>query len=248
MSAGTIEVRDFAYAYSDGTTALRGVELEVGAGEKVALVGRNGAGKSTLLLALGGFVDFRSSTGRITIDGLKLDKRTVGRIRRGLGIVFQNPDHQLFMPTVADDVAFGPLNMGLDHEEIDRRVTAALRQTGTDHLRDKCPHHLSVGEKRRVAIAAVLSMGPGILLMDEPSSNLDPAGRRDLIERLRQESMPQTVLIAGHDLELMLELCPRACVMDAGRVVAAGATVDLFADDRLMLACGLEVPASLRHS
>jgi cobalt/nickel transport system ATP-binding protein len=245
MNSIAIGVHNLTYAYPDGTSALRSLTFEVKTGEKVALVGRNGAGKSTLLLALGGFLDVKSTQGSIEIGGMTLEKSAVDAIRRKLGIVFQNPDHQLFMPTVEDDIAFGPLNMGLEHDEIDRRVDGSLRQTGTEHLRGKPPHHLSVGEKHRVAIATVLSMEPEILLMDEPSSNLDPAGRRSLIELLR--SMPHTILIAGHDLELMLELCQQTCIIDDGRVVACGPTIDLLADEPLMLKHGLEVPASLRN-
>jgi len=242
MNQPAIIINSLEYSYPDGTEALRGVDLTISPGQKVALVGRNGAGKSTLLLALGGFIDFK---GKIEIAGLNLEKKTVSTVRRKLGIVFQNPDHQLFMPTVEEDVAFGPLNMGLDDDEITRRVNAALDQTGTRHLRHKPPHHLSIGEKHRVAIASVLSMQPQILIMDEPSSNLDPLGRRELIDLLK--AMHHTILIAGHDLQLMLEVCPRTFIIDAGKIAANGTTTELFADERLMLTHGLEVPPGLRH-
>lgn len=240
MNSNAISAQNVTYAYDDGTDALRGVTFEVRAGEKIALVGPNGAGKSTLLLALAGFVRFQ---GTIEIDGLSLHQTDIKKIRRKLGIVFQNPDHQLFMPTVEEDIAFGPMNMGLTGADLERCIQTALDQTGTAHLRAKAAHHLSTGEKRRIAIASVLSMSPPILIMDEPSSNLDPRGRRNLIDLLK--AMDQTLFIVGHDLEMLLELCPRTLLLDAGRIVASGPTRELFSNPSLMASHGLEVPGTL---
>ncbi len=241
-TTSAIEAQNVVYSYPDGTSALKGVTFCVRPGEKIALVGPNGAGKSTLLLALTGFVNFQ---GTIEIVGEKLTSASVKAVRRKLGIVFQDPDHQLFMPTVEEDVAFGPMNMGMTPDQLEHNVVSALEQTGTSHLRGKAAHHLSGGEKRRVAIATVLSMQPEILIMDEPASNLDPRGRRSLINLLK--SMPQTLLIAGHDLEMLLELCPRALILDDGQIVAEGPTSTLFADQETMQRHGLEVPGVLRR-
>jgi len=237
-----IRAEDLRYKYSDGTCALNGVSFTMAAGEKVALVGPNGAGKSTLLLALAGFL---SGAGRIEIAGMEMTTASVKKIRRQLGIVFQDPDHQLFMPTVEEDVSFGPLNLGLTGLALEACVRDALVKTGTEHLRTKPAHHLSVGEKRRVAIATVLSMDPQILILDEPSSNLDPRGRRALIELLK--SMDHTLLVAGHDLEMLLEVCPMTLLLDAGKIVACGATRELFSNRELMETHGLEVPGVLAY-
>jgi cobalt/nickel transport system ATP-binding protein len=241
MNSHAILAQNVSYSYDDGTPALRGVSFEIKSGEKIALVGPNGAGKSTLLLALSGFLRFQ---GTIEIEGLGVHNSDLKNIRRKLGIVFQNPDHQLFMPTVEEDIAFGPMNMGLAGSDLDACIQAALAQTGTTHLRHKAAHHLSIGEKRRVAIATVLSMNPQILIMDEPSSNLDPRGRRNLIDILK--SMPQTLLIVGHDLEMLLEICPHTLLLDAGQIAASGPTKELFANPNLMQSHGLEVPGILR--
>jgi len=242
MNNMDIFVQQVKYKYADGTPALDGIDFQIAPGEKTALVGPNGAGKSTLLLALSGFVPFQ---GDIRGSGLNLAKTHLKTIRRRMGIVFQNPDHQLFMSTVEEDVAFGPINMGLSPDQVDQCVNDALNQTQTTHLRAKAAHHLSIGEKRRVAIATVLSMKPDVLIMDEPSSNLDPRCRRNLIELLK--SMPQTLLVAGHDLEMLLEVCPRTLIIDTGRIVADGPTSKLFADPNLMQKHGLEVPGILRR-
>ncbi|MFA5864322.1 MAG: energy-coupling factor ABC transporter ATP-binding protein [Phycisphaerae bacterium] len=241
MNQSAIIAQNVSFAYTDGTAALNGVDFTIHAGEKIALVGPNGAGKSTLLLALSGFVDFK---GQIEIAGLQLNRANIKRIRRQMGIVFQNPDHQLFMPTVEEDVAFGPMNMGLSADEITFTVAATLEQTGTSQLAHKSAHHLSFGEKRRVAIATVLSMQPQILIMDEPSSNLDPRARRNLINLLK--SMPQTLLIAGHDMEMLLEICPSTFLIDSGKIVAQGPTEKLFSDKAMMESHGLEVPGILK--
>ncbi len=242
MNNEAIFAQHVTFQYADGTSALNGVDLAISPGEKTAIVGPNGAGKSTLLLALSGFIPFK---GTIRVCGLQANGPDLKTIRRRMGIVFQNPDHQLFMPTVEEDVAFGPLNMGLSPHEVDSRVTSALEQTQTTHLRHKAAHHLSVGEKRRVAIATVLSMNPDILIMDEPSSNLDPRGRRNLIELLK--TMPQTLLVVGHDLDMLLEVCPRTLIIDAGKIVADGPTEKVFSNPDLMQNHGLEVPPLLRQ-
>jgi len=238
-----VEVRDLSYAYPDGTKALQGISLAVGPGEAVALVGANGAGKSTLLLHLNGYL--MPAAGAVLIGGTPLTRETAAAVRRAVGMVFQDPDDQLFMPTVAEDVAFGPLNAGLTPDEVERRVTKALERVGKSHLRERPPYKLSAGEKRAVAIATVLAMAPDVLVMDEPSSNLDPRGRRRLIEQLR--SFGHTRIIATHDLELVVEVCSRVIVLDGGRLVAEGPATVLLNDEALMLAHGLERPHILRH-
>lgn len=243
MSQPIVEVRNVIFAYPDGTEALRGVSLSVGQGEAVALVGANGAGKSTLLLHLNGYLT--PTRGEVIIGGTALTRETAAAVRRTVGMVFQDPDDQLFMPTVAEDVAFGPLNAGLAPDEIERRVTTSLERVGMGHLRNRPPYKLSAGEKRAVAIATVLAMSPEVLVMDEPSSNLDPRGRRRLIDQLR--SFEHARIIATHDLELVVEVCSRVIVMDGGRIVAEGPVKTLLDDETLMLSHGLERPHILRH-
>ena len=243
MSHHLVEVQDLHFAYPDGTDALKGVSFRITHGESVALIGANGAGKSTLLLHLNGYL--KPTRGEVRIGDVPLTRRTLAAARRAVGMVFQDPDDQLFMPTVFEDVAFGPLNAGLPPDEIEQRVVAALERVGMAHLRDRPPYRLSAGEKRAVAIATVLAMSPDVLVMDEPSSHLDPRGRRRLIELLK--SFKHTKIIATHDLELVVELCSRVIVLDGGKVVAEGPTVELLNDEDLMLAHGLERPHSLRH-
>jgi cobalt/nickel transport system ATP-binding protein len=233
-----LEVEDLAFAYPDGSEALTGVHLRVAAGERVAVLGPNGAGKTTLALHLNGI--HRASRGRITVAGATLEDRTLPELRRRVGLVFQDPDDQLFMPTVREDVAFGPANLGLRGAELHARVAAALATVGCEALADRAPHHLSGGERRRVAIATVLAMAPDLLVLDEPSSNLDPASRRELVTVLR--SLAVTQLVVTHDLPLVLELCPRTVIVDGGRVVADGDTVALLADTELLAAHRLELP------
>jgi cobalt/nickel transport system ATP-binding protein len=233
-----LEVEDLAFAYPDGSEALTGVHLRVAAGERVAVLGPNGAGKTTLALHLNGI--HRASRGRITVAGATLEDRTLPELRRRVGLVFQDPDDQLFMPTVREDVAFGPANLGLRGAELHARVAAALATVGCEALADRAPHHLSGGERRRVAIATVLAMAPDLLVLDEPSSNLDPASRRELVTVLR--SLAVTQLVVTHDLPLVLELCPRTVIVDGGRVVADGDTVALLADTDLLAAHRLELP------
>ncbi|AXG15107.1 energy-coupling factor ABC transporter ATP-binding protein [Intrasporangium calvum] len=236
--APVLDVRGLAYAYPDGHQALFGVDLQVGRGERVALLGPNGAGKTTLVLHLNGILT--AGAGAVTVSGLPVTKANLGEIRRRVGIVFQDPDDQLFMPTVRDDVAFGPANLGLRGDELDSRVHRALDQVGMVEFVDRPPHHLSFGQRRRVAVATVLAMEPEILVLDEPSSNLDPASRRELAEILR--SLDVTVLMVTHDLPYALELCERAVVLSGGVIAADGPTRDLLADTDLMARHRLELP------
>ncbi len=231
-------VEDLAFAYPDGHQALFGVDLRVGRGERVALLGPNGAGKTTLVMHLNGILG--GGRGRVSVAGLPVEKRNLREVRRRVGIVFQDPDDQLFMPTVGEDVAFGPRNLGLPEPEVAARVATALEQVGMAGAAGRPPHHLSFGQRRRVAVATVLSMHPEVLVLDEPSSNLDPAGRRELAEVL--QSLPVTVLMVTHDLPYALQLCPRSVVLDGGVVVADGPTREVLADADLLAAHRLELP------
>lgn len=233
-----VAVEDLHYIYPDGQVALRGVSFEVGEGERVAVLGPNGAGKTTLAHHLNGIR--RAEGGRVVVDGTALDDSTVGAIRTKVGLVFSNPDDQLFMPTVAEDVGFGPANLGISGADLEQRITSALSQVGADGLERRVPHHLSGGERRRVALATVLSMDPRLLVLDEPTAGLDPAGRRGLIEVL--ESLPMAQLVITHDLPFALELCPRTVILDGGELVADGLTQELLADTALLSAHRLEMP------
>ena len=213
MSHHIVEVRELKYAYPDGTEALRGVSFRIEHGSAVALVGANGAGKSTLLLHLNGYLP--TTRGEVLIGDTAVTRETVALARRAVGMVFQDPDDQLFMPTVAEDVAFGPLNAGLPPKQVERRVLAALERVGMTHVRERPPYRLSAGEKRAVAIATVLAMSPDILVMDEPSANLDPRARRRLIDLLL--SFEHTRIIATHDLEMVVEVCSRVIVLMAAK-------------------------------
>jgi cobalt/nickel transport system ATP-binding protein len=234
----SLRVRDLAYAYPDGHQVLYGVSLEVARGERVALLGPNGAGKTTLVLHLNGVL--QAGRGTIEVAGLPVVEANLQEIRRRVGIVFQDPDDQLFMPTVRDDVAFGPRNLGMRGAELDRRVLEALEQVGMAEHVDRPPHHLSFGQRRRVAVATVLAMRPEILVLDEPSSNLDPASRRELADILR--NLDVTVLMVTHDLPYAFELCPRSVVLSGGVVVADGGTRELLTDAELMRTHRLELP------
>jgi cobalt/nickel transport system ATP-binding protein len=233
-----LDVRGLAYAYPDGHQALYGVDLQVDRGERVALLGPNGAGKTTLVLHLNGILD--PGAGSVAVSGLPVTKDNLREVRRRVGIVFQDPDDQLFMPTVRDDVAFGPTNLGLRGGEVEARVMAALDQVGMADYADRPPHHLSFGQRRRVAVATVLAMEPEILVLDEPSSNLDPASRRELADILRR--LDVTVLMVTHDLPYALELCPRSVVLSDGVIVADGSTQAVLTDEALMSAHRLELP------
>ncbi len=234
-----VEVEDLSFHYPDGTLALTDISFRIAPDEKVALVGPNGSGKSTLLLHLNGIL--RSATGSIVIGGLPLSDEALGRIRASVGLVFQNADDQLFSPQVYGDVAFGPLHMGLPEGEVKARVERALAAVGISDFAQRVSHHLSVGEKKRVALATVLSMTPEILVIDEPSAGLDPRGRRRLIDLLRALDQ-QTMLISTHDMRLAYELCPRTIVLDDGGIVADGATTTILNDADLMGRHGLERP------
>lgn len=238
-----VELEGVHHTYPDGRGALRGVDLTVATGERVAVLGPNGAGKTTLVLHLNGVLT--PTAGRVTVDGLDTaDKASLREIRRRVGLVFQDPDDQLFCPTVRQDVAFGPANLGLDPDEVDARVRDALDAVGMGAAVDRAPHHLSVGERRRVAVATVLAMRPTTLVLDEPSANLDPASRTELAAVLADLDL--TLVVVTHDLPYALELCPRAVVLDGGRVVEDDATPVLLADAERLAAHRLSLPAGLR--
>jgi cobalt/nickel transport system ATP-binding protein len=234
----SLKVDGLAYAYPDGHQALFGVNMAIGRGERVALLGPNGAGKTTLVMHLNGILD--AGAGTVEVGGLPVAKENLAEIRRRVGIVFQDPDDQLFMPTVRDDVAFGPANLGLRGDELDSRVREALASVDMLDQIDRAPHHLSFGQRRRVAVATVLAMHPEILVLDEPSSNLDPASRRELSDIL--QSLDVTMLMVTHDLPYALELCPRALVLSEGVVVADGPTRTILSDAQLMKEHRLELP------
>ena len=234
----TIKIEHVSFAYPDGHAALRDVSLSIAPCEKVALVGPNGAGKSTLMLHLNGIL--RSSSGTLRVCELDLQPKNLGRVRAAVGMVFQDPDDQLFSPTVFDDVAFGPLYQGLAQAKVNARVNQALAAVGMSAYRDRVSHHLSVGEKKRIAIATVLSMNPEILVLDEPTAGLDPRARRGFINLLRD--LDQTMLVSTHDMRLVQELFPRTVVMDGGQIVADGPTELILNDPALLEAHGLEKP------
>ncbi|MGH3488749.1 MAG: energy-coupling factor ABC transporter ATP-binding protein [Actinopolymorphaceae bacterium] len=237
-TAFVLELRGLAYAYPDGHQALYGVDLTVSRGERVAVLGPNGAGKTTLVLHLNGILV--PGLGSVRVDGMGVGTDTIQEIRRRVGVVFQDPDDQLFMPSVRDDVAFGPANLGLRGPALDARVDEALGLVGMEEYADRPPHHLSFGQRRRVAVATVLAMRPSILVLDEPSSNLDPASRRELAEILRR--LDVTVLMVTHDLPYALELCERSVILDSGTIVADGPTPGVLGDAELMAAHRLELP------
>ena len=233
----SIEIESLTFAYPDGHQALRDVSLIIQPGEKAALVGPNGAGKSTLILHLNGILTGRGS---IKVCGTKVEKSTLGRVRAMVGMVFQSPDDQLFSPRVYDDVAYGPLYQGLPLEAVRERVEESLAAVSMSQHARRVSHHLSIGEKKRIAIASVLSMKPEVLVLDEPTANLDPRARRDLINLLRE--LPLTMLVSTHDMLLVRELFPRMVILDQGQVVADGPTSELMEDITLLEAHGLERP------
>jgi cobalt/nickel transport system ATP-binding protein len=232
-----IEVRALSFTYPDGRKALDNINLTIREGEKVALIGPNGAGKSTLLLHLNGIL---RGQGVVKIMGTEVGDGNPGIIRSQVGLVFQQPDDQLFSPTVFEDVAFGPLHMDLDEEKVRQRVSWALAQVGMEGFENRISHHLSLGEKKRIAIATVLAMKPVILALDEPSGELDPRARRGLINLLR--GLPQTMLVATHDIQLVEELLPRTVILDKGKVVAEGQTIKLLGETEILYQHGLEPP------
>ena len=235
MSHHSIEINDLSYAYPDGHTALRNVSLNLAPCEKAALVGPNGAGKSTLILHLNGIL---AGQGQVKVAGLMVGKDTLGQVLARVGVVFQSPDDQLFSPTVFDDVAFGPLYQGLPPDEVRRRVDEALAAVRMAEYAGRVSHHLSTGEKKRIAIATVLSMRPEVLVLDEPTAGLDPRARRTLINLLAE--LPITMLVSTHDMLMVREIFPRMVIMDEGRIVADGATKELMEDAALVEAHGLE--------
>lgn len=240
MSA-SVSVSDLHYAYPDGRVALAGVDLEVPAGQRMAVIGANGAGKSTLALHINGILS--PAQGTVSVGGVTVEEATLTEIRRRVGFVFQDSNDQLFMPTVEEDVAFGPANSGVAGADLEETVSVAMRSVGVEELRARPPHHLSGGEKRRAAVATVLAMAPDVLVLDEPSAGLDPRGRRDLLEIL--QPLDATLIVVTHDLALALELCPMSAVMAEGRIVAKGPTVEILGDEPLLEASGLELPLGL---
>lgn len=232
-----VALRSVSFAYPDGQPALRGVDLEVAAGERVALVGTNGAGKSTLLLQLNGILH---GSGTVSIGGIPVEPKTLSRVRALVGLVFQNPDDQLFSPTVFEDVAYGPLYMGLDAEEVRTRVGRALTSVDMAGFEERMPQHLSIGQRKRVALATVLAMDPRVLALDEPSAGLDPRARRGLIDLLR--SLPQTLIASTHDMRLVRDVFERVVILEEGRIVADGPATLILADEALLERHGLELP------
>ena len=238
MSHHIIEVKNLQHVYPDGTIAINDVSFRITHGESVAIIGANGAGKSTLLQHLNGCLE--ATAGQIWIGDTLLTKGTLPDIRRTVGMVFQYPDDQLFMPTVFEDVAFGPLNLGLSGTEVDQRATGALERVGAEHLCSKPPYLLSGGEKKRVAIATVLAMSPDILVMDEPTSGLDPFARRQLMSLLLE--FQHTKIFTSHDLDMVLDICERTIILHNGSIMADGPTEEIFRNDALLAACRLEKP------
>ncbi len=233
----SIEIENLSFTYPDGTQALHDISLSISPGEKVALVGPNGAGKSTLILHLNGIL---SGEGIVHVCGLEMNKQNLGRVRSCVGLVFQSPEDQLFSPTVFDDVAFGPLYQGLPVDEVDKCVDYALQAVHMEAYKKRVSHHLSMGEKKRIAIATVLSMRPEVLVLDEPTGGLDPRSRRALIHLLNE--LPLTMLVSTHDMRLVSEIFPRMIILDQGRVMADGPTTSLMNDIALLEAHGLEKP------
>ncbi len=238
-----LHIEDLSFRFADGTAALRNVSAALDQGESVGLLGPNGAGKSTLLLHLNGILPDGAggrSHGRIEVLGRRIERSSLPWVRQQIGLLFQDPDDQLFCATVGEDVAFGPTQWGLDRDEIARRVSRALEAVGLAGFEDRMPHRMSGGEKKRACLAGLLACDPKILVLDEPTAGLDPRGRRQFIELVKQ--LPTTKLVATHDLAMVAELCPRALLLDRGELIADGATADLLTDDALMMAHGLECP------
>jgi len=237
-----IEIRNLCYTYPDGKTALENVDLNISEGESVGIVGANGAGKTTLVLHINGILR-ENNGGSIKIIDMEMNDKNVRKIRSKIGLVFQNPEDQLFSPTVFEDVSFGPLNMKLPAEEVINRTSVALEMVEMSGFENRSSHHLSEGEKKRISVATVLSMNPDILVLDEPTSNLDPKHRRELINLLKK--ICKTIIIVSHDLEAVLELCDRTVLMNRGTIVKDGKTVEIMRDEKLMEENYLECPLSL---
>ncbi len=241
-----IEAKNVHYAYPDGKEALRGISFAIEEGESVGIIGPNGSGKSTLLLHLNGVLpEELHETASVFVMGTPLSPETLLQVRQRVGLLFQDPDDQLFCPTVFEDVAFGPQQFGVSEPELRDLVQKCLAMVGLQDFERRLPHHLSGGEKQRVCLAGILACQPSVLALDEPTSNLDPRGKRELKGILK--TIRATKVIASHDLEMVIELCPRTILLDAGQIVADGPTVDLLSDEGLMLRHGLEKPHSLQH-
>jgi len=238
-----IEINDLCYSYPDEKIALENINLDIFEGESVGIVGANGAGKTTLILHINGII--RSNNGNIKVIDMEMTDKNIRKIRSKVGLVFQNPEDQLFSPTVFEDVSFGPLNMKLSPDEVIKRTTDALEMVEMSGFENRSSHHLSEGEKKRISIATVLSMNPEILVLDEPTSNLDPKHRRELIHLLKKFN--KTIIIVSHDLEAMLELCDRTVLMNKGEIVKDGKTRELMSDRKLMEDNYLECPLSLKN-
>jgi energy-coupling factor transporter ATP-binding protein EcfA2 len=233
-----IEIENLSYKYPDGTAALANITLTVEHGQSLALIGPNGAGKSTLLLAMAGFVN---GSGKVLIDGLQINRKNLKKIRSLIGSCLEDPDDQLFMPTLFDDVAFGPLNMGLEAGEVKSRVADVLKTVGLADMADKAPHHLSAGQKRAAAIATVLAMSPKIITLDEPDGSLDPRNRNNLIKLLA--GLSQTLIITTANMDFAAAVAERVVLLDNGRIIADGPAEKIMSDSKLMTDHGLEVPA-----
>ncbi|MDZ5725058.1 ABC transporter ATP-binding protein [Acetobacterium sp. K1/6] len=237
-----LEIKKLNYAYPDGHQAIRDVNLKIEEGESIALVGANGAGKSSLFKLIIGISEIKE--GAIIVDDLPVEKKTLKDIRRKVGMVFQNPDDQLFMTKVYDDIAFGPRNELLDEHVVEERVVNVLEQLVIIHLRDRMPHRLSGGEKRVIAIASVLAMNPRVILFDEPTSFLDPQARRNVINTL--DTLKMTKVIATHDLDMALDICDRVIILHHGSVFADGTVRDILFDENLLSQCHLELPLCMQ--
>lgn len=243
MSHHGIEFVDTYFTYPDGKKAINGITFYVNHGESVGIVGANGAGKSSLLMLMTGLL--LPTKGEVRVGGVPVAKKTLSVIRQKIGFTFQDPDDQLFMSTVYDDIAFGPRNYGVDEEEVKKRAMKAMEAVGVVHIKDRAPYKLSGGEKRAAAIAAILSMEPDILAMDEPTAALDPKARRKLIHLLKGFS--HTKIIATHDLDMVLELCERTIVLKEGRIVCDGLSFQMLSNEQLLEQWGLEKPLSLQN-
>ncbi len=243
MTEKIIEIENLSYVYPDGIKALNNISFSVKMGESLGVIGPNGAGKSTLLLHLNGVL--KQNSGRVRICGIELNQKNIFEVRKKVGVVFQDPDTQLFMPTVFDDVAFGPINLGFSNKEVKESVNSALSKVDMSNTENRISHHLSFGEKKRICLATVISMDPDILVLDEPSSNLDPRHRRELMSLLKASTL--TRIIATHDLDLVLELCSRVIVLNKGNLVAQGDSNVLLRDKGLLELYGLELPLTVKE-
>ena len=243
MSHHKLEVRNLQFEYPDGQAAIKDMSFTIHHGESIGIIGANGAGKSTLLMLIMGVLF--PTAGEVLVGDVHVTKKTLPMIRQRLGIVFQNPDDQLFMTTVYDDVAFGPRNYKLDENEVESRVNEALNLVGISHLKDRAPYKLSGGEKRSAAIASVLSMQPDVLIMDEPTSGLDPKSRRRVINFLK--SYEHTKIITSHDLDMVFETCKRVIVINEGKIAADGSGAEILQNSEMLHSCGLEIPLSFQN-